>query len=151
MNIKETGLNAMTVSLKQYPSVLKKEASKSFKASAKKMVSKAKSDHRFKNRSGKTSRSIKYKIIKNGFGFEFYLDGSMTKSGKYAHGIIQMEGSARGYRDSEATEGRLPSKGKGKGVQADHFMDRAYKKELPKLVAELTKNMNQTAIKVGMK
>ena len=102
------------------------------------MVKYARNHHRFKTQTGQLERAITFKVDSKKWILHFYIDDVRVYSNGYNYGWIQNDGSASGYKRGKISPSISP-KGKGKGVQADDFMGRAWEKYVDDLTSDLQK------------
>lgn len=152
LSIKIEGLKGMKRALSKYPNEFKKELRKTLVIYGNKMARHAKRDHRFKSKSGNLERSIKSEVSKDKVFMKFFIDPQTLTNGKYNYGLIQHEGSYKGYKKSKSAK-KYPNKrpNTGFGILYDHFMDRAWDKYIKPMNKALQNDITDTARKVGLK
>lgn len=151
MGIKIEGLKQAQRAIKKYPKEFKKALRGQLIFYGNKMKNHALSNHRYTRKSGSLDRSIEAIVPKQKVALKFWINPKLVTSGKFNYGLIQHEGSYKGYRKSKAAKGYSRSKPKtGYGVRYDHFIIRAWDKYINKLQMALKKQITKTAKKVGL-
>jgi hypothetical protein len=107
-----------------------------------KMVKYARSNHEFTTQAGQLERAIQSKVNRKQWILTFKIDEVRVYSNGYNYGWIQNDGSAAGYRRGAISPAITP-RGKGRGVQADDFMGRAWNENED----DLTKDLKRELIK----
>ncbi|MCK5023244.1 MAG: hypothetical protein KAS04_03665 [Candidatus Aenigmarchaeota archaeon] len=155
MSVKVQGLKRVKRAYKKYPKEFEKDARKTLIIYGNKLENSARKDHRFNRKSGKLDSSIKAVIEKAGLVLKFWLDPRMlivrSKKCSYNYGLIQHDGSYNKYKPSKASpKHRSKTAKNGGGIKHDHFMIRAWDKNIKKMVKELKKGMIKTTKRLGM-
>lgn len=129
-----------------------KELRKTLIVYGNKMVRSARTGHRYNRKSGNLDRSIEHVVSRDKIKLKFWINPKTLSKGKYNYGLIQHEGSGKGYKQSKAAK-RKPSKAPktGFGILFDHFMVRAWDKYYKSLVNSLKGDLMQAAKKVRLK
>lgn len=151
MKISVTGLKEMQRALNKYPNVFNKTARSTLVVHGNKMANSARRDHRFNRKSGNLDRSIEAVTDKKDIAMKLWINPKTLKSGKYNYGLIQHEGSYKGYKKSRAAS-RYPNKSPktGFGIRFDHFIVRAWDKHYKIMRNELKKDLMQAAKKLRL-
>lgn len=154
MKVTEKGIDEMQRSLSKYTKALYETGRKTLYVYGNKMASSAQKDHRYNRKSGNLDKSIESIVSLKGLHLKFWINPVQLivgKKKKYNYGVIQHEGSGKGYKKSKFAK-RYPRKSPktGYGVRHDHFMVRAWNKHFKKMVRELRKDMKKAAKKVRL-
>ena len=107
------------------------------------MVKYARLNHRFKTQTALLERAITYKVDDKEWRLEFYIDDKRVTKGNYNYGLIQHDGSGQRYSKSRFSPSVSPKLKRG-GVDADHFMVRAWDKYVDDMTNALKKLLVET-------
>jgi len=134
MSIKVSGLSERINAIDSAARRLFSEMRKELIDTGAKMVTDARGDHRFTSRSGALERSIDAEIppdeLKMTFGFIDDATRSLWKKAPHVtYGTFQHEGTGQNYSQSRAA-GSYESNPNIKGIKADHFLVRAWDKNI---------------------
>ncbi len=116
------------------------------------LVKTAKKEKHFNNHSGNAENSITFDMVVDGHvrKLVFFSDPTRTtlKSGE-SYFVYLHEGTMKGY-DQSSFAPKFSPRSNGKGIKADHFMVRSWKKETPKLIKELESNVSKARKRAGL-
>jgi len=151
--VKLSGMKGMKSALKKYPQELSKTARRTLHVYGNKMAKSARKDHRYNRQSGNLDRSIEAVVDKKKVEMKLWINPTLLKSGKYNYGLIQHEGSYKGYKKSKAVKKRYGSSTlkTGFGVLHDHFIVRGWAKHIKQMNRALKKDMVEAAQKLRLK
>lgn len=150
MKVTASGIVEMQKALVQYPEAFFSIGRKTLIKYGNKMARDAKRDHRYNRQSGNLDKSIEAVVPRDKLGLKFWINPTLVTSGKYNYGLIQHEGSGKGYKRSRGAK-RYSTKLKSKGILNDHFLVRAWDKNIDSLKDALVKNFIKAAKKVRLK
>ena len=152
MSIKSTGTNCIQKAYSKYLVEFHKEARKTLIIHGNKMENEGRKNHRFIRDSGKADASIESIVSKNGVNLKFWINprNVTTKKG-YNYAMMQHEGTYSKYKPSGL--GPLHPKknaANGGGIRPDHFMQRAWDKQIDKMISDLMQDVKDTTKRLGM-
>lgn len=132
MSVIVKGLNRLLSKFRKHPQETEDEIKFVLNDNALKMVKEARSNHRYKSKSGNLNKAIKKKYwkTKNNQKVKVFIDPTLvTTENGYNYGWIQHDGSGSGYQQSNISPPVSPHKFKnGGGIKADHFLERGINK-----------------------
>jgi len=137
IKIRVTGLKEALRQIDNSMSYLNRKVPFILQESGNKMVVQARSDHRFNTKSGQLERAITADVNPVGWELMFYIDPDRVTNKGYNYGWVQHDGSGTGYKKSYMSR-KIKPKLKSGGIEADHFMVRAFESEIKNLERDIT-------------
>ena len=137
MPLDVTGIEELIESCLRFPVESRRACVEALDDVGRTVTKEAKSQHRFKRKSGNLQRSMRYETKGAGapiMTLRIYLDSRITttrtKAGKqYSYGLIQHDGTGRNYKKSWASPEFTPSNNFD-GLKHDHFLTDAFDRNL---------------------
>lgn len=139
MQIRISGLQQRREALDNFARGYKNAVRKELIDHSQKMVRDARNDHNFTTRGGGLERSIDAETPPNEMSMKFGIIGGQSdvnwKGKTLSYGVFQHEGTYNGYRKSKAANSYANTTPKtGHGIEADHFIVRAWDKNIKSMI-----------------